>query len=230
MPYPVSLPSYVLPDPAKTLDQDNHTQRHTDEEADIVALATKVGIDGSAVTSTIDYKLATVIGGLATHIANTSNPHSTTKAQVGLSNADNTSDATKQLAFLQVVYPIGSQYVNFTDATNPATLFGFGTWVAVTGRVIVGKAASGTFGTAGVTGGAETNTHYHWQTVGSDPTNFFAEVNGSGSGHTSVISVDRVTNGIGGRATNNSRRDGTYDTTIDILQPYVVAYVWQRTA
>ena len=33
-----------------------------------------------------------------THLANTSNPHSVTKAQVGLSNVDNTSDATKNAA------------------------------------------------------------------------------------------------------------------------------------
>ena len=35
---------------------------------------------------------------LSSHVANTSNPHSVTKAQVGLSNADNTSDANKPIS------------------------------------------------------------------------------------------------------------------------------------
>lgn len=35
---------------------------------------------------------------LTTHITNTSNPHSVTKAQVGLSNVDNTSDANKPIS------------------------------------------------------------------------------------------------------------------------------------
>jgi hypothetical protein len=36
--------------------------------------------------------------GVATHIANTSNPHSVTKAQVGLGNVDNTSDLNKPIS------------------------------------------------------------------------------------------------------------------------------------
>ena len=58
-----------------------------------------------------------------------------------------------------LVYPVGSVYVNATVSTNPATLLGVGTWVAYgEGRVPVGKAGSGTFDTLGATGGAETHT------------------------------------------------------------------------
>ena len=39
-----------------------------------------------------------VVAALAAHIANTSNPHSVTKAQVGLGNADNTSDVNKPVS------------------------------------------------------------------------------------------------------------------------------------
>lgn len=42
--------------------------------------------------------LATVISALASHIANTSNPHSVTASEVGLGNVDNTSDVTKNSA------------------------------------------------------------------------------------------------------------------------------------
>jgi len=58
---------------------------------------------------------------------------------------------------LAMVYPVGSIYIS-TISTNPATLFGFGTWTAYAeGRVLVGKASSGTFQTAGATMGEETH-------------------------------------------------------------------------
>lgn len=47
---------------------------------------------------------------------------------------------TTQTEILQKVYPVGSLYIS-TIATNPATLFGFGTWVKVEGRVILGANA-----------------------------------------------------------------------------------------
>ena len=38
-----------------------------------------------------------------------------------------------------IAYPVGSIYINATNSTNPATLFGFGTWTAFgAGRVMVG--------------------------------------------------------------------------------------------
>jgi hypothetical protein len=86
------------------------------------------------------------------------NPHNVTKSDVGLGSVDNTSDATLTSAILNTIYPIGI-LVELTVSTNPGTLFGIGTWTAHgTGRVTVSKAASGTFGTAGATGGTETHT------------------------------------------------------------------------
>lgn len=43
-------------------------------------------------------QIDTAVSNSASHIANTSNPHSVTKAQVGLTNVDDTSDATKNAA------------------------------------------------------------------------------------------------------------------------------------
>lgn len=58
---------------------------------------------------------------------------------------------------LELVYPIGSVYINASDSTNPATLLGFGTWERVgTGRVMID--ANSTY-TAGSTGGSATHTH-----------------------------------------------------------------------
>jgi hypothetical protein len=67
---------------------------------------------------------------------------------------------------LQDVYPIGSVYINASDITSPATLFGFGTWSAIgAGRVLVGQDTDDTlFDVMGETGGSKdaivvTHTH-----------------------------------------------------------------------
>lgn len=51
-----------------------------------------------AVKTYIASSVGVVSGNLTTHTSNTSNPHSVTKAQVGLSNVDNTSDANKPVS------------------------------------------------------------------------------------------------------------------------------------
>jgi hypothetical protein len=60
-------------------------------------------------------------------------------------------------ATLEAVYPIGSIYTNATNATNPSTLLGFGTWTAFgAGRVMVGfNAADPLFDSAEKTGGSK---------------------------------------------------------------------------
>lgn len=54
----------------------------------------------TAVTNWVNATFAT-IASLTAHTSNTSNPHSVTKAQVGLSNVDNTSDADKPVSTAQ---------------------------------------------------------------------------------------------------------------------------------
>lgn len=54
MSYPTTSPSYTTPDATKTLAEDHHTDRHTQEEADIVALSEKVGIGASTPTNVGD--------------------------------------------------------------------------------------------------------------------------------------------------------------------------------
>ena len=140
---------------------------------------------------------------------------------------------------LSSVYPVGSIYVNATNATNPGTLLGFGTWAAFgEGRVMVGKASSGTFATAGNTGGSETQTlteanlpsHNHSITIagGGNSGGFIHPTFGSsfaqGDNNTSISSNPFTTlpsavigNTGSGTAHNN-------------LQPYVVVYMWKRTS
>lgn len=70
----------------------------------------------------------------------------------------------------------------------------------------------------GGTGGQQGHTHL--QTIGADPNTTYQEVDGAGSGHTTVVTTDRVTFGNSGRTTAGSRQDGTYDAST--LQPTII--------
>jgi microcystin-dependent protein len=97
------------------------------------------------------------------------------------------------------------------------------------GRVIAGKddmggtaanrltnfsSAFGNISVAGATLGAVggNEKHTHLQTFGSDSGGAYAEVDGAGSGHTTVITVNRVTIGATAGSVNGSRQDGVYDS------------------
>jgi len=73
-------------------------------------------------------------------------------------------------AALQALHPIGSIYINATNSANPATYFGFGTWVAFgAGRVPVGfDSGDANFNAAEKAGGSKDATlpsHSHSITV-----------------------------------------------------------------
>ena len=126
-------------------------------------------------------------------------------------------------AIMNLVYPVGS-VVTLGVSTNPATLFGIGTWTAIKGRVIVGIDAGQTeFDTLNETGGSKTHTlttdempsHKHVVTGHNDvagQSSIGAQSNGTGY----TVKNDTSNTG-GGQAHNN-------------LQPYIVKYVWERTA
>jgi hypothetical protein len=136
---------------------------------------------------------------------------------------------------IQLLYPVGSIYTS-TVSTNPNTLFGFGTWVAFgAGRVMIGNGGGFTAGDTGGSADAVVVSHTHTATVtdtghshavnavGFSGTGSFALIGGSGqpqvtstSSATTGISVANSTTGVSGTNAN--------------LQPYVVVYMWTRTA
>ena len=64
-----------------------------------------------------------------------------------------------KIEIMKMIYPVKTIYVS-TNNTNPATLFGFGTWVAWgSGRVPVGVSSNSNFNTVEKTGGSSTHSH-----------------------------------------------------------------------
>lgn len=159
---------------------------------------------------------------------------------------------------MKKIYPVGSIYMS-TVSTNPATLFGFGTWEAMpAGHVLLaqGKSSWGTTYNAGSTGGEAT----HQLTVGELPThNHNAttnNVNQNGnigwlqagkdynfSGVFSTSSKNQGANVGNGESTGvwNCIFNSTHSHNITInntgsnqshnnLQPYISVYIWKRTA
>jgi hypothetical protein len=171
----------------------------------------------------------------------TGTPSSTT-ASFGTNTTQLASTAFVQEA-LQKLHPVGSIYINATNATNPGTLLGFGTWVAFgAGRVLLssGSLAANTF-TAGQTGGSydatlPSHTHAATSTDSGHSHGYSPVSNLTGSGD-EQLAVNNGTNKSVGNTTNQSVANIT--TTIGStgssainanLQPYIVVVMWQRTA
>jgi hypothetical protein len=135
-----------------------------------------------------------------------------------------------QIEFGDKMYPVGSIFTNASNALNPADILGFGTWTAFgAGRVLVGKNTSGTFQTIGATGGAETHTlqtteipsHQHGAGNAYNTTSTY----GSGGSSANLMSLS-ASMGNQNFGTGFAGGGGSHNN----LQPYIVVYMWQRTA
>lgn len=141
-------------------------------------------------------------------------------------------------------FPVGAIYLEVTGV-NPATTFGYGTWVQVAeGQFLVGqKASDSDFDVAEETGGAKTHTHTDHPALthaGTAVANHDAKdtaVAGVGAtqrGPTAstltlkahVHSVSAYTHSV----TQPSQHSAQGHNSPSHLPPYFVAYVWKRTA
>lgn len=137
------------------------------------------------------------------------------KAELVFTDEDNNNIQITNAGAL-MAYPVGSIYMNAAVATNPNTLLGFGTWAAFgAGKVLIGlTAGDADFDTVEETGGAKTvdASHNHGGVTG---TNTGSKYSGD-SGTSSVTHSHTIASG--GSATQS------------IVQPYIVVYMWKRTA
>ena len=146
----------------------------------------------------------------------------------GLVKNDGTIDTTAYTT-LNLVYPVGSIYMSVNN-TNPGTLFG-GTWEQLKDRFLLG--AGDTY-TNGATGGEATHqltttempSHSHGIKFGDTTRRVTYGTQGSWDGNYRWLAnanynqaTDEVTinNAGGGQAHNN-------------MPPYLVVYMWKRTA
>lgn len=142
-------------------------------------------------------------------------------------------------AALQALYPVGSIYTNAGVTTNPATLFGFGTWVAFgSGRVMVGLNGSDPlFDALEETGGSKDAvvvSHTHTATV-TDPGHVHAGgaaspiIFGSGSNPEYKVPRQQNTSSATTGITVANSTTGVSGTNAN-LQPYITVAMWKRTA
>ena len=138
---------------------------------------------------------------------------------------------TTLTAVFSMIYPVGSIYINAGVSTSPATFMGFGTWSRYgEGRVLVSQSVSDTeFDTLGETGGSKTHTlsvselpsHTHTHTVKTGRS-FSSSIGNApvvqGSDNTILSTSDETTSSTGSGSAHNN------------LQPYIVVYMWRRTA
>ena len=191
---------------------------------------TKRSVKGSALTHTEMDANLTHLGGDGTYVMPTTDGDS---GQVMSTNGEGQvsfTTLTGVTATIANAYPVGSIYMNATNATNPGTLLGFGTWSAFgEGRVLIGIDSSDTdFDTAEETGGSKTHTlteaqlPSHRHTIGSTDSSA-----GFGGAAGNQEFVQDAGSGIGTPCNTSFTGSGQAHT---IVQPYIVVYMWKRTA
>ena len=157
------------------------------------------------------------------------------------------SEYSPTLDVLKLVYPVGAIYIS-TVATNPSTLFGFGTWTQIKDRFLL---SAGDTYEAGSTGGEAEHT----LTTDEMPSHNHTVTAEEAGEHTHTIGNDQdVTYNASGKcrsvhkaATGASYYDGstgesgahTHTMTVkntgggdphNNMPPYLAVYMWQRTA
>ena len=191
---------------------------------------TKRSVKGSALTHTEMDANLTHLGGDGTYVMPTTDGDS---GQVMSTNGEGQvsfTTLTGVTATIANAYPVGSIYMNCSNATNPGTLLGFGTWSAFgEGRVLIGIDSSDTdFDTAEETGGSKTHTlteaqlPSHRHQVGSNDSG-----TGTGGAAGNMELVRDAGTGNGPAVNSSFTGSGQAHT---IVQPYIVVYMWKRTA
>jgi len=152
-------------------------------------------------------------------------------------------------AAIRAMYPIGSLYINTSNATNPATLFGFGTWILFgVGRALVCIDASNPimdspeegFGRSdGVninhTHGINDPAHTHlisqsgvFSTTNDPPFSNISRLQGSSLTSSDVNAIGNLAGYITPTLTGVSVQASGESGTNQNYQPSIAVYMWKR--
>lgn len=135
----------------------------------------------------------------------------------------------KEVNVAQLVYPVGAIYMS-TVATNPSTLFGFGTWEQIKDKFLL---AAGSTYSAGSTGGEATHSLSQAEMPAHCHTIFAG--NPSGPYYTAEIGFPAIMTSNGANVTKSwgAEMCRTADTGTgeahNNMPPYLAVYVWKRT-
>jgi len=190
---------------------------------------TKRGTKGTALTHDELDANFTHLGGDGTYVMPTTDGTSGQVMSTNGSGQVSFTTLTGVTATIANAYPVGSIYMNCSNATNPGTLLGFGTWQSFgAGRVLIGlDSGDSDFDSAEETGGSKTHT----LSVAELPA------------HTHQISgfISRSGHSYENHQYNSRLAGENYDVNPTVsntgsgsahnnVQPYIVVYMWKRTA
>jgi hypothetical protein len=229
--FPTSLDSLTNPQATDQMNVVSHADQHANANDAIEALEAKVGVTGVGFNPASSASSASVV--LHEDTDNGTNKIAiTAPSAIAGDKTITLPDATGTMALLQTVYPIGAVYISVVS-TSPATLFGFGTWSAfAAGRTLVGIDAGQTeFDTVEETGGEKT----HLLTSGESGVPAHTHPQRTNTMIWADLTDGRLDNSTGsffGVSASNTQANTAANAASahNNLQPYIVTYMWKRTA
>ena len=186
----------------------------------------------------------TELDAVETHVATKSNKITspdTDNILVMDANGDLKDSTQTILELKSQLEPIGTIFQS-TSATNPGTSKGFGTWTQIAkGRTLIGEGTGAglTARTAAATGGVEDSivpTHTHTGTTATDAHTHTIPIYGDSSPSSTAARAGTGGNN-GNEVTSSDTHSHTFTTdsegesaTDKNMQPYLVVYIFERTA
>jgi hypothetical protein len=134
-------------------------------------------------------------------------------------------------SLVNLIYPVGAIYIS-VNSTDPGTIWSGTTWVAFgAGRTLVGiDSGDASFNSVEETGGAKTHT----LTTAELPAHYHSYYDQWYQLHPYLLWSSAAPQNLGGPSTFQSQGRNTGNagsgSSHNILQPYIVTYMWKRTA
>ena len=197
-------------------------------------------VDGSTLTLNANGAIAVRSQGIKTiniEDFDSSNASDTGVTTIKLADQAVTLAKIAQTELFNKIYPVGSVYMNWSDDTNPGTLFGIGEWQLFSkGRMLVGYDEANTkFDATGKTGGTEQETlllsqmpkHDHIPNRNDyDTANRMLMKRSDGAG--SPNGFDKTPGELSVQYSYNMPEEQGGNQPHNNLPPYFTVYMWRR--